>query len=139
MLLRYHLFLVYIYIIIDVFYSIWTYAKYNNSLEILIIACGTLSVNIDEFFLILIVTYYSMSLLQHNSFSPFLLEIYFSFNILPYTQIHNEHHLQTSSLISVGEIYVIIKTKNTHMFTFDRFSSIVLKILKYYLYPKIVY
>ena len=51
-------------------------------------------------------------------------------------QIHNEHHLQTSSLISVGEIYVITKTKNIHTFTFDRFCSIALKILKYLLFPQ---
>ena len=127
-----------IYINLDVFYSIWTYTKYNNSLEILITAYMSIICQYWWIFLDF-VTYYSISLLKYNSFSSFLLEIYFNFNIMPYTQIHNEYHFQTSLLISVGEIYVIIKRKNTHKFTFDRFGSIVLKILKYLLFPKIVY
>ena len=34
---------------------------------------------------------------------------------------------------------VITKTKYMHMFIFDRFCSIALKILKYLLFPKIAY
>ena len=74
-----------IYIIIDVFYSIWTYTKYN-SLKILMTAC--VSIICQYWCIFLDVNCYILFhfIVKYNSFSPFLLEIYFSFNILPYNR-----------------------------------------------------
>ena len=59
--------------------------------------------------------------------NAFLLEISFISNTMLYTQDHNEHQSQTSSLISMGEIHIITKIKYTCMFKFDRFYGLLSK------------